>query len=141
MIDVEAWIPHRPPFRFVDRVDALTTDPPTLVARGSVDPRWVVAGRVPPTLVIEALAQASRLLGGLAGGSAGGGLLGGLTAEILGPVPAGSALELRVTELRVVGTATRSVASAWVDGVEVVRATFVATVSADRRPVRRPTPR
>jgi 3-hydroxymyristoyl/3-hydroxydecanoyl-(acyl carrier protein) dehydratase len=130
MTEVERWIPHRHPFLFVDRVDAVGSA--GLRASWWVDPAhpYVVGtGVLPSVLVIEALAQATRLFGAMTRSVGDGRVLGSIEAEVCGPVPAGCRLDLVVHDLRPIGTATRAVCEASVAGVIVVRAVIVAVES------------
>lgn len=123
--EVARWLPHRPPRLFVDRVDVLEADPPRLVAGLAVGAGpWTVDGALPPTLVLEAMAQAARLLANVVAGTPGAiGYLGAVTAE-LAPAPPGW-LELRV-DLRPIASATRAACEAWSGGARVARATITS---------------
>src|SRR5690606_28763190 len=116
--EVARWLPHRPPRLFVDRVDLLQADPPGLVAGLAVGAGpWEEGGVLPPSLVLEAMAQAARLLANVVAGTPGAiGYLGAVTAE-LAPAPAGW-LELRV-HLRPMGEVTRAECEAWTHGARL----------------------
>ena len=54
---IEQWLPHRPPFLFVDELRAASGGGGTCALRLAADDPRLVDGRLPPWLVLEALAQ------------------------------------------------------------------------------------
>lgn len=131
---IEAILPHRPPFLFVDRIDG---------RRGArLDARFAVpadAAVWPGAAVIEGLAQCAQLAVSLeliAGGppadrAPAAGLVGRIQAAVHGPVQPGETLRYSVERQQVLGSMMRFTGRADVDGRTVVEATLVATRRVD----------
>ncbi|MBI5509252.1 MAG: hypothetical protein HY903_10915 [Deltaproteobacteria bacterium] len=64
---LEQLIAHRPPFRFVDRVDACGDDRGSFLLTLATDDPRLQDGVLPPLLVLEGLLQATAAYSGLQG--------------------------------------------------------------------------
>jgi beta-hydroxyacyl-ACP dehydratase FabZ len=140
--EIEAMIPHRPPFLWVDRVVEL--DPGVrCVAVKFVDPTDPIFGGhfpskpiLPGVLLIEAVAQtAGVMLGSAAPRGAGsrGGQLALLAAvnrfKFFKPVAPGQELRIETRKLTEAGTMSYISGTVWVEG-EIVASGELSVVSA-----------
>ncbi len=130
---IEAILPHRPPFLFVDRVVDRRGD--RLEARFTVP---ADASIWPGAAVIEGLAQCAQLavsleqVGGQgpaapSGQMAAAGLVGRIQATVSGPVEPGAVLDYVVERRQVLGAMMRFWGQATVGGRPIVEAILVAT--------------
>ena len=137
--EIEAMIPHRPPFLWIDRVEELEPGV-RCVAVKFVDPADpIFAGHfpakpiLPGVLLIEAVAQtAGVMLGSAAPQVAGGGvaLLAAVNRfKFLKPVSPGKELRIETKKLTNVGQMAYIAGTVWVDG-EMVANGELSVVSA-----------
>jgi 3-hydroxyacyl-[acyl-carrier-protein] dehydratase len=137
--EIEAMIPHRPPFLWIDRVEELEPGV-RCVAVKFVDPADpIFAGHfpakpiLPGVLLIEAVAQtAGVMLGSAAPQVAGGGvaLLAAVNRfKFLKPVSPGKELRIETKKLTNVGQMAYIGGTVWVDG-EMVANGELSVVSA-----------
>lgn len=126
--DPLAWLPHRPPFRFVTRIDSLARG---VRAAGA----WVVTGRedflaghfpgeplVPGVLITEALAQLAGVIAMDPGAPA---RLAHVDVRFRAPVAPPAEIELSASLSRTLGALTMYDVSARVTGLVVADGTIV----------------
>ena len=132
---VQAYLPHRDPFLFIDRVTALTET--TIVAESYVDPSMdVFKGHfpdmpiMPGVLLIETVAQAGALIIAMNTETKPGSFTafsGVETAKFRRPVYPGDKLVVKVAILRSRGGFYKFEGSATVEGQTVVELKFAAS--------------
>lgn len=133
---IEAILPHRPPFLFVDRVVDRSGE--------RLDARFTVpadASIWPGAAVIEGLAQCAQLavslavmaapagmnMGDTGGQMAAAGLVGRIQATVHGPVEPGEVLDYAIERRQVLGAMMRFWGQATVGERTIVEAILVAT--------------
>ena len=137
--EIEAMIPHRPPFLWIDRVEELEPGV-RCVAVKFVDPADpIFAGHfpakpiLPGVLLIEAVAQTAGVMLGSAGPQVAGGGVALLAAvnrfKFLKPVSPGKELRIETKKLTNVGQMAYIGGTVWVDG-EMVANGELSVVSA-----------
>ena len=132
---VQAYLPHRDPFLFIDRVTALTET--TIIAESYVDPNMdVFKGHfpdmpiMPGVLLIETVAQAGALIIAMNTETKPGSFTafsGVETAKFRRPVYPGDKLVVKVAILRSRGGFYKFEGSATVEGQTVVELKFAAS--------------
>ena len=132
---VQAYLPHRDPFLFIDRVTTLTET--TIVAESYVDPNMdVFKGHfpdmpiMPGVLLIETVAQAGALIIAMNTETKPGSFTafsGVETAKFRRPVYPGDKLVVKVAILRSRGGFYKFEGSATVEGQTVVELKFAAS--------------
>ena len=135
---VERLLPHRPPFLFVDGVDALRVEPPSLWAHKHLSPSDpVFAGHFPGRPVwpgvytLEGLAQTCALLAALRAPTRAESrtglvqVLAGVEVKLTAPVLPGQRLDYQVVWTHSVSPIERFSVQADVDGRVVARGTLM----------------
>lgn len=118
---VEQTLPHRPPFRLVDRL--LSTGAGEALALRRVthdDP--LVGHTLPATLIIEGLAQTAALIAGAEVGVHRGFLVALRGVKVEGQARPGDTIELSAKRTATLGGLHRVEGEARVDGVVILRA-------------------
>lgn len=129
--EIEAMIPHRAPFLWIDRVEELEPGV-RCVAVKFVDPADpIFAGHfpakaiLPGVLLIEAVAQTAGVMLGSAGSAEAAGGIALLAAvnrfKFLKPVTPGQELHIETKKLTEAGKMAYIGGTVWVDGVVVAR--------------------
>ena len=137
--EIEAMIPHRPPFLWIDRVEELEPGV-RCVAVKFVDPADpIFAGHfpakpiVPGVLLIEAVAQTAGVMLGSAApasvGGRGGPARGGKPVQVSQARDSGQELRIETKMLTEVGKMACIGGTVWVDG-EIVASGELSVVSA-----------
>jgi 3-hydroxyacyl-[acyl-carrier-protein] dehydratase len=129
-------LPHRPPFRFLDRIDALSDES----ARGA----WIVRGDedflrghfpgrplVPGVLITEAAAQLAGVVAHRHVGGDGGGMLVLSESRFRRPVEPPSTILLEVTSIGRFGSIHRFDFEAMVDGTRVASGSVGVSLQSD----------
>jgi len=137
--EIEAMIPHRPPFLWIDRVEELEpgvrcvavkfVDPADPIFTGHFPAKPILPG----VLLIEAVAQTAGVMLGSAGPQVAGGGVALLAAvnrfKFLKPVSPGKELRIETKKLTNVGQMAYIGGTVWVDG-EMVASGELSVVSA-----------
>jgi 3-hydroxyacyl-[acyl-carrier-protein] dehydratase len=131
-------LPHEPPFRFLDRIEALSDD----AARGA----WVVRGDedffrghfpghpiVPGVLITEAAAQLAGVVAHRRAGGDAGGMLVFNEAKFRRPVEPPATIILEVTSVGRFGSIHRFNFEATVDGASVAIGCVGVSLPSDRK--------
>lgn len=131
-------LPHGPPFRFLDRIEALSDD----AARGA----WVVRGDedffrghfpghpiVPGVLITEAAAQLAGVVAHRQAGGDAGGMLVFNEAKFRRPVEPPATIILEVTSVGRFGSIHRFNFDATVDGASVAIGSVGVSLPSDRK--------
>ena len=131
-------LPHQPPVRFIDRIDALSDD----AARGA----WVVRGDedflrghfpgrplVPGVLITEAAAQLAGVVAHRRVGGDGDGMLVLSDARFRRPVKPPATINLEVTSIGQFDSIHRFDFEASVDGVRVANGSVGVSLQGDRK--------
>lgn len=120
---VEGWLPHRPPFRFVDRVvSRAEASAEMAIDLGPTDAR-LTNGVLPPLMLLESLAQTIAAFSGMQAGGAEPGMLVEIDrARLLRAAPAGASVRLVVERRHALGNMSRFGARAELAGELLVEA-------------------
>lgn len=127
--DLEQLLPHRPPFRLVDRL--LSSSASEAVAERRVtqgDP--LVNGQLPGPLVLEALAQTAALMMGTSAGPHRGFLVALKDVHFEARVRVGDTLTLRARRTATLGALHRVLGEARVDDLLIARGELTFAVEA-----------
>lgn len=129
--DIERLIPHRPPFRYVDELVHVKDGRGEFLLRLALEDPRLWQGKLPPLLLVEALAQcAAAFHGASSSGRAESGVLVQIDKAILRrEARAGDEVSLTVRRTHALGKLVRFSGAAHIDGEAVVEAQFTVARS------------
>jgi len=106
---IERWLPHRPPFRFVDELVAARDDGAEFLLRLATDDPRLRDGALAPLFLVEAVAQATAAFHGYthAGAPEAGVLVEIQRAALHAPARGGDVVDIAVRRLHSLGALAR----------------------------------
>jgi 3-hydroxyacyl-[acyl-carrier-protein] dehydratase len=123
---IDLWLPHQPPFRFVDEMVAVVGDTGEFTLRLASDDSRLGRGHLQPLLLVEALAQCAAAFNGYTNqGGTESGVLVEMQASLRGAAKAGDVVRLRIQRLRQHGPLARFSGSAQVGDQTLATAEFM----------------
>jgi 3-hydroxymyristoyl/3-hydroxydecanoyl-(acyl carrier protein) dehydratase len=97
---IEDWLPHRPPFRFVDEIVAVAGETGEFVLRLAPDDPRLHNGHLQPLLLVEALAQSAAVFNSYTQqGGTKSGVLVEIQASLYGAAAAGDVVRLYIQRI------------------------------------------